>query len=487
MKLHEETIRGLRARLEKREVSAEEVTRALLDRIDRLNPLLNAYITVTGGEALEEARKADARFSGGETPGPLCGIPLAIKDNMNTRGVRTTCASRMLERFVPPFDGTAVRKLREAGAVLLGKTNMDEFAMGASTEHSIAGPCRNPFDRDRVAGGSSGGSACAVAADLCVAAVGSDTGGSIRQPAAYCGVVGMKPTYGRVSRYGLVAFASSLDQIGPLAKDVADCALLLEVLCGHDPRDSTSVRMEVPRFSASLTGEVRGLRVGVPREYFAEGMDPEVETAVRDGIRLLESDGAEPVEISLPHTSYAIPVYYLIATAEASSNLARYDGVKYGFRAEEAESLRRMYLKTRAEGFGPEVKRRIMLGTYALSSGYYDAYYRKAQQVRTLIRRDFSGAFEQCDVILAPTVPAPAFAVGEKTGDPLSMYLLDVFTTSVNLAGLPGLSLPCGYTRQGLPIGIQVLGRPFDEQGVLQAAFALEQRLPERRKPPGLE
>jgi aspartyl-tRNA(Asn)/glutamyl-tRNA(Gln) amidotransferase subunit A len=402
---------------------------------------------------------------------------MAIKDNMNTRGVRTTCASKMLENFVPPFDGTAVRKLREAGAVFLGKTNMDEFAMGSSTEHSLFGPCRNPHDRERVTGGSSGGSACAVAADLCIAATGSDTGGSIRQPAAYCGVVGMKPTYGRVSRFGLVAFASSLDQIGPIAKDVTDCSLLLQALCGYDPCDSTSVDTPVPDFTSFLTGDVRGLRIGIPREYFIEGVAPEVEEAVRKAIRVFEKEGAVPVEISLPHTEHGIPVYYLIATAEASSNLARYDGVKYGFRAEgAADTLRQMYHRTRSEGFGAEVKRRIMLGTYALSSGYYDAYYRKAQQVRTLIRQDFVEAFRHCDVIVTPTVPSPAFRIGEKTGDPLQMYLLDIFTTTVNLAGLPGLSMPCGTTSEGLPVGMQILGKHFDEGTVLRAAFAFEQQ-----------
>ena len=477
MDLHEETIQGLHAKLARREVSSEEVTRHLLDRIAQLNQELNAYITVTEEEALAQAKEADQRLANGDATSPLCGVPMAIKDNMNTRGVRTTCASRMLEHFVPPFDGTAVRKLREAGAVFLGKTNMDEFAMGSSTEHSLFGPCRNPHDHERVPGGSSGGSACAVAADLCIAATGSDTGGSIRQPAAYCGVVGMKPTYGRVSRFGLVAFASSLDQIGPIAKDVTDCSLLLQALCGYDPCDSTSVDSEVPDFASFLTGDVRGLRIGIPKEYFIEGMDAEVEEAVRKGIRIFEKEGAVPVEISLPHTAYGIPVYYLIATAEASSNLARYDGVKYGFRAEGAsDTLRQMYHRTRSEGFGAEVKRRIMLGTYALSSGYYDAYYRKAQQVRTLIRQDFVEAFQHCDVIVTPTVPSPAFPIGEKTGDPLQMYLLDIFTTTVNLAGLPGLSMPCGTTSGGLPVGMQILGKHFDEGTVLKAAFAFEQQ-----------
>ena len=486
MRLYEQTIQSLSERLRRREVSSEEVTRGVLERIERLNGRLNAYITVTAEAALARAREADRIQARGEARSPLAGVPLALKDNLATAGVRTTCGSRMLESFLPPYTGTAVRKLEEAGAVILGKTNMDEFAMGASNETSFFGPCRNPFDPGRVTGGSSGGSACAVAADLCAAAVGSDTGGSIRQPASYCGVVGMKPTYGRVSRYGLVAYASSLDQIGPITKTVTDAALMLGVLCGHDPLDSTSANVPVPDFPVTCRGEVRGLRFGVPREYFVAGMDPEVEAAVRAAVRVFEGLGAVPVELSLPHTQYVVPAYYLIATAEASSNLARYDGVKYGYRARGPfANLREMYTKTRAEGFGSEVKRRIMLGTYALSSGYYDAYYRKAQEVRTLIRRDFERAFEQCDVILAPAAPTPAFRIGEKIGDPLQMYLVDIFTASVNLAGLPALCLPCGYTREGLPLGLQILGRPFAEEDVLRAGWAFEQEtLAARRKPP---
>jgi len=477
MPLYRETIAGLYAKLRRREVSAEEATRCVLDRIQARNGSLNAYITVTPDEALEQAREADRRLSAGDAPSPLCGIPLAIKDLLATRGVRTTCGSRMLERFVPPYDSTVVRRLKQAGAVLVGKTNMDEFAMGASNETSFFGPCRNPYDLDRVTGGSSGGSACAVAADLCVASVGTDTGGSIRQPAAYCGVVGLKPTYGRVSRFGLVAFASSLDQAGPITKDVTDCSLLLQAICGHDPLDSTSVDLPVPDFSACLKDDVRGLRFGIPAEYFVEGMDAEVEAALRRAAATFEAAGAVPVEVSLPHTPYVVPVYYLVATAEAASNLARYDGVKYGYRAQGPfRNLREMIERTRAEGFGPEVKRRIMLGTYALSAGYYDAYYRKAQQVRTLIRRDFQEAFRRCDVLLAPASPTAAFRIGEKIDDPLQMYLLDIFTASVNLAGLPGISLPCGRTREGLPLGMQILGRPFDEGVVLRAAFAYERR-----------
>jgi aspartyl-tRNA(Asn)/glutamyl-tRNA(Gln) amidotransferase subunit A len=487
MQLYKETIAGLHEKLLRRDVSSEELTRSVLDRIEERNGELNAYITVTPESALEQAREADKRLSAGEASGALCGIPLAIKDLLTTRGIRTTCGSRMLENFVPPYDSTVVRKLKEAGAVLVGKANMDEFAMGASNETSFFGPCRNPYDTQRVAGGSSGGSACAVSADMCIAAVGTDTGGSIRQPAAYCGVVGMKPTYGRVSRFGLVAFASSLDQAGPITKDVTDCSLLLQAICGYDPRDSTSVEMDVPDFSSFLKDDIRGLRFGIPREYFIEGMDPEVEKAIREAATAFEAMGAVPVDISLPHTEHVIPVYYLIATAEASSNLARYDGVKYGYRAEGPfANLREMYERTRSEGFGDEVKRRIMLGTYALSSGYYDAYYRKAQQVRTLIRRDFEAAYEQCDVILAPASPSPAFPIGEKIDDPLQMYLLDIFTASVNLAGLPGISLPCGTTRDGLPLGLQVLGKPFDEGTVLRAAFAYEAGTGGGRKnPPG--
>ncbi|MEW6442448.1 MAG: Asp-tRNA(Asn)/Glu-tRNA(Gln) amidotransferase subunit GatA [bacterium] len=486
MVLHEETIHGLHDKLVRREISSEEVTRCFLERMARWNARLNAYVTMTDRLALDQAREADRRLARSREVGPLCGVPLALKDVLSTRGTRTTCASRILERFVPVFDATVVRKLREGGAVFLGKTNMDEFAMGSSTENSCFGPSRNPYDPERVCGGSSGGSACAVAADLCAAALGSDTGGSVRQPASHCGVVGLKPTYGRVSRFGLVAFASSLDQIGPLTKDVTDCSLLLQAICGYDPCDSTSVKEEVPDFSRFLTGEVKGMRLGVPREFFAGGLDPDVEGAVRKGIETLAGMGAVPVELSLPHTQYAVPVYYLIAPAEASSNLARYDGVKYGYRARGPfRNLIEMVRKTRSEGFGPEVKRRIMLGTYALSSGYYDAYYRKAQQVRTLIRRDFAAAFEQCDVIVAPTSPTPAFRIGEKAEDPLQMYLSDIFTVSVNLAGLPGISVPCGMSRDGLPIGLQILGRHFDEGTVLRAAFAFEQQSGSgRRRPP---
>ncbi|MGH7382841.1 MAG: Asp-tRNA(Asn)/Glu-tRNA(Gln) amidotransferase subunit GatA, partial [Candidatus Methylomirabilales bacterium] len=425
------------------------------------------------------------RRQAGEDVGPLAGIPLAIKDVICTQDVPTTCSSKILDGFIPPYDATVMRRLDQAGMVLLGKTNMDEFAMGSSTENSGYKVTRNPWDLVRVPGGSSGGSAAAVTADLCAGALGSDTGGSIRQPAAFCGIVGVKPTYGRVSRYGLVAFASSLDQIGPMTKDVRDAAILLGVIAGHDPCDSTSVNVPVPDYAAQLGREVTGLRIGIPKEYFIEGMDPEVETAIRAAINVLESLGAKAESISLPHTEYAVATYYLVATAEASSNLARYDAVKYGFRAREAKDLLSMYMKSRQNGFGAEVKRRIMLGTYALSAGYYDAYYLKALKVRTLIRKDFEDAFKRCEVIVTPTAPTPAFRLGEKTDDPLTMYLSDIFTISANLAGIPGVCLPCGFTQAGLPIGLQLLGKPFDEATLLQVAFAYEQATEwHRRKPP---
>ncbi|MDF1555982.1 MAG: Asp-tRNA(Asn)/Glu-tRNA(Gln) amidotransferase subunit GatA, partial [Deferrisomatales bacterium] len=423
--------------------------------------------------ALEMARAADQRIRAKQA-GPLTGIPLGLKDLLVTRGVRTTCGSKILDNFVPPYEGTAVAKLREAGAVFLGKMNMDEFAMGSSNETSAFGPVKNPWSLEHVPGGSSGGSAAAVAAREAVCTLGSDTGGSIRQPAACCGVVGMKPTYGRVSRYGLVAFASSLDQIGPFTRDVTDAAWLLQAISGKDPLDSTSVDQPVPDFSAALVPDAKGLKVGVPKEYFVEGADPEVDAAVRKAIAVLEEQGAEIREVSLPHTRYAVAVYYLLATAEASSNLARYDGVKYGLRMPTGDLIS-TYQASRSAGFGDEVKRRIMLGTYALSAGYYDAYYRRAQRVRTLIARDFREAFAAVDVIACPTAPTAAFRLGEKTGDPLQMYLSDIFTIPCNLAGIPGLSLPCGLTSAGLPIGFQLLAAPFAEASLLHAAYAFEQ------------
>ncbi len=460
-------------RFRRKDLSPVEVAEVYLKRIEEVEGRVGAYLTVDPEGALRQAREAEQRWRKGDGA-PLTGVPLAIKDNICTKGLRTTCASRILYNFVPPYDATVIKRLKEQGAVILGKTNMDEFAMGSSTENSGFQLTKNPWGVERTPGGSSGGSAAAVAARECVAALGSDTGGSIRQPAAFCGVVGMKPTYGRVSRYGLVAFASSLDQIGPITRDVEDCALLLEAISGHDPCDSTSAPMPKEDFRACLGEGIEGLRLGVPQEFFIEGMDPEVEASIWEAIRVLEGLGARVEEISLPHTDYAVATYYIICTAEASSNLARYDGVKYGLREGEGD-LREMYLETRSRGFGPEVKRRIMLGTYVLSAGYYDAYYRKASQVRTLIREDFDGAFDRCEVIVTPTSPTPAFGLGEKVHDPLQMYLSDIFTISVNLAGVPALSIPCGFSGDGLPIGLQLIGKPFDEATLLRVAHAFQQ------------
>jgi len=474
----------LRALLEKSEITSKEITESVFKRIDAVEDRVKAYVTLTREKAMETAEKIDNEIASGLRK-PLSGIPLAIKDNMCTKGIRTTCSSKILSNFVPPYESTVTSKLNENGYVLTGKTNLDEFAMGSSTENSGFHTTRNPWDLERIPGGSSGGSAAAVAADECIAALGSDTGGSIRQPASLCGVVGLKPTYGRVSRYGLVAFASSLDQIGPITKNVRDAALLLNIISGRDVMDSTSAPVEVPDYTALLGREIKGMKIGIPKEYFIEGIDPEVESSVRAAIKQFESLGAVPVEVSLPHAEYAVATYYVLATSEASSNLARYDGVKYGFRA-EGRDLLDMYMKTRAQGFGPEVKRRIMLGTYTLSSGYYDAYYKKAQQVRTLIKDDFNNAFQQADIILTPTSPTAAFRAGEKTDDPLQMYLADIFTISVNLAGVPGISVPCGFTSANLPIGLQLIGRPFDEQTLLQASYAFEQSAGLNRRKPAL-
>jgi len=455
------------------EVSPVEVTQAYLDAAETANPELNAFITLTPDLALKQARAAADRIAAGEQT-LLTGVPLAIKDVICIQGAPTTCGSRILAGFKPPFDATVITRLRQAGAVFLGKTNMDEFAMGSSTEHSAYGPTHNPWALDRVPGGSSGGSAAACAARLCVGALGSDTGGSIRQPAGHCGVVGLKPTYGRVSRYGLVAFASSLDQIGPLARSVTDCAILLGGIAGYDASDSTSAPAPTADYTACLSQGLKGLTIGLPKEYFIEGLDPDVETAVRRAIQAMEAEGAEVREVSLPHTEYAVAAYYIIAPAEASSNLARYDGVKYGFRIEKSADLRDMYLSTRSTGFGPEVIRRIMIGTYVLSAGYYDAYYRKATQVRALIRQDFDQAFAQCDLLACPVAPTPAFKIGEMVDDPLTMYLSDVFTLAVNLAGIPGISVPCGLSQDGLPIGLQLLGNHFQEETLLRAAHGYE-------------
>ncbi|HXG61140.1 MAG TPA: Asp-tRNA(Asn)/Glu-tRNA(Gln) amidotransferase subunit GatA [Planctomycetota bacterium] len=458
-------------------VRAAGALERFLERIERADGRVRAFLTVTAEAARAQARRVDEKIARGEPVGPLAGIPVAVKDNICTADARTTCASRILENYVPPYDATVVRRLRAADAVIVGKTNLDEFAMGSSTENSAFFPTRNPWDLERVPGGSSGGSAAAVAAGMALLALGSDTGGSIRQPAALTGTVGFKPTYGRVSRYGLVAFASSLDQIGPFARTVRDAALLAQVLSGHDPLDSTSVDRPVPDFVGDLERPADGLRLGIPKEYFGPGLDPEVRLAVERAIARMEAAGARRVEVSLPLTEYAIAAYYVVAPCEASSNLARYDGVHYGYRARGGEDVIALISRSRGEGFGPEVTRRILLGTFALSSGYYEAYYNRALKVRRRIREDFDRAFERCDVLVGPTSPTPAFPLGAKAADPLAMYLCDVYTVATNLAGLPGISIPCGRTSAGLPVGLQIQGRAFDDLGVLQAARAFEREL----------
>ena len=476
-----------------RRLSARALTEAHLARIDDIDGRINAFLRLDRDRALARADAIDAAIAAGEDPGPLAGVPIALKDILVTQGLETTAGSRILAGWVPPYDGTAVTRLRAAGAVVLGKLNLDEFAMGSSNENSAFGSCRNPWDLDRVPGGSSGGSAAAVASFQCAASLGTDTGGSIRQPAAFCGVVGLKPTYGRVSRHGVIAFASSLDQVGPLARTVEDVALLLEVIAGCDPRDATSIDAPVPAYRQA-GADVRGLTIGLPDEYFAGGADAGVLAAIDEAVRVYQRLGAEIVRVSLPHTALALPTYYLLAPAEASSNLARYDGVRFGLRQERAgASLLDMYRETRGAGFGAEVKRRIMLGTFALRAGHYDAYYARAQRVRALIKRDFDRAFERVDLLLSPTTPTPAFALGEKTGNPLDMYRSDVFTLGCNLAGLPGMSVPCGFTAAGLPLGMQLLGKPLDELTLLRAAAAYEraagtvdQRGVPARQPPGL-
>ena len=467
------SVSSIRAALESKKVGARELTSDFLARIEKQNPYLNAFLTLSAERALAQAARIDQMLARGEPLPPLAGVPVAIKDVLSTRGIRTTCGSRILENYYPPYDATAVERLERAGAVLLGKTNCDEFAMGSSNENSAYGPVRNPVAPDRVPGGSSGGSAAAVAAGLAVAALGTDTGGSIRQPGALCGIPAMMPSYGRVSRYGLIAFASSLDRIGPFARSVRDTATVLEVIAGRDPNDSTSASLPVGSYVDDLEKPVRGLRIGIAPEYFQEGMDAEVRQKIESGIRLLESLGCQRVDLRMPHTEYAIATYYIIATAEASSNLARYDGVRYGLRA-PGTTLLEMYKKTRGQGFGPEVKRRIMLGTYALSAGYYDAYYLKSQKVRALIARDFREAFSKVDAIITPTSPVPAFRLGERTSDPLQMYLADIYTVTGSLAGVPGISIPCGKTRQELPVGLQIFGPHFGESRVLQLAHAFE-------------
>jgi aspartyl-tRNA(Asn)/glutamyl-tRNA(Gln) amidotransferase subunit A len=474
MPLTKLTLLELAEKLASGEVTSVEATRACLARIAQVDGKVHAFLRLDEHGALAAAEASDARRKAGNPLSPLDGVPVAVKDIFLTEGVETTCASRVLQGFIPPYDATVVRLLKEAGLPILGKLNQDEFAMGSSNESSAFGPCHNPYDLTRTPGGSSGGSAAALAALEVFGALGTDTGGSIRQPAALTNTVGLKPTYGRVSRYGVIAYASSLDQPGPMARTVGDVAALMQVVARHDPRDSTSAQVDVPDYRAGLEQGVAGLRLGVPRELFTEGMDPEVEAAVREALREYERLGATLVDVSLPHTKYALATYYLLAPAEASSNLARYDGVRYGLRAKDSRGLKELYGQTRDQGFGPEVKRRIMLGTYALSAGYYDAYYLRAQKVRTLIREDFRKAFEQVDALLSPTSPVPAFKLGEKVDDPLAMYLMDIYTLPCNLAGVPGLALPCGFTKAGLPIGLQILGRPFDEAKLLRIGRAYE-------------
>lgn len=464
----------LHTMLESKTVSATELVRKFIDRINKVEGNVKAFITLTEDSALEQAAKLDEKIARGEKIGALAGIPMAFKDNMCSTGIRTTCSSKMLENFIPPYDATVVERLQDAGAISLGKLNMDEFAMGSSTENSAFFPTHNPWDLSCVTGGSSGGSVASVAADEVVYSLGSDTGGSIRQPAAFCGVVGMKPTYGAVSRYGLIAFASSLDQIGPVTKTVRDNAMVLNAIAGHDPKDSTSVPFEKPDYTEFLVNDIKGLKIGIPQEYFGQGIDRGVAKVLQEAIETLKGLGAEVAECSMPHTEYAMPTYYLIAPAECSSNLARYDGVRYGHRSQNNEDIISMFRKTRAEGFGAEVKRRIMLGTYALSSGYYDAYYLKAQKVRTLIKQDFDKALEKFDVLLSPTAPTPAFKLGEKLTDPLSMYLSDICTVPLNLAGLPGISVPAGFVN-GLPVGLQLMGKAFAEGMLYRVAYTFEQ------------
>src|SRR5579859_2016181 len=487
MRLNQLTISELTARLAKREVSAREAVQSCLDRIARVEEKIHAFISHDDADALAQADAADKLLSqGGGTRRPLLGVPVAVKDVLAVKNQPLNCGSKILGRFISPYDATVVEKLKAAGAIVFGRLNMDEFAMGSSTENSAFGVTHNPWDTSRIPGGSSGGSAAAVAADECIASLGTDTGGSIRQPASLCGCVGLKPTYGRVSRYGLVAFASSLDQIGTFTKDVRDAATLLEVMSGVDPRDSTSVPQPVPHYAAGLTGEIKGLKLGLPKEYMIGGLDPEINAAVQAAVKQLQKLGAEIVEISLPHTDYAVATYYIIATAEASANLARFDGIRYGARVDGDDPIS-LYGNTRGAGFGAEVKRRIILGTYVLSSGYYDAYYLRAQKVRTLIRQDFLKAFEKVDVIATPTTPTAAFKIGEKSEDPLQMYLSDIFTISCNLAGICGVSLPCGFTSSPkLPIGLQLLGKPFGEETLLKVAHAYEQSTDWRKNKPVL-
>jgi aspartyl-tRNA(Asn)/glutamyl-tRNA(Gln) amidotransferase subunit A len=480
------SIRELHRQLVQKERSAVEITQESLERVQAIEPQLHSFLCVTAERAITQAEQVDAQIAAGKDIGLLAGIPIGIKDNLCTQGIPTTCGSRILENFVPPYESTVTQKITDAGAIVVGKTNLDEFAMGGSTETSAYHPTANPWDTSRVPGGSSGGSAAAVAADECTVSLGSDTGGSIRQPASFCGIVGMKPTYGRVSRFGLVAFASSLDQIGPFARTVEDAAILLGAIAGHDPKDSTSLNVEVPDYTKFLTPDLKGKKIGVIRETFGEGLDPAVEGSVQAAIAQLKELGAEIQDISCPRFRYGIAAYYIIAPSEASANLARYDGVKYGFRVDQPETILDMYERTRAQGFGAEVKRRIMIGTYALSAGYYDAYYLKAQKVRTLIKQDFDRAFEHVDALVCPTAPTTAFKLGDKSTDPLSMYLVDLMTIPVNLAGLPGMSIPCGFDGQGLPIGLQIISNALREDQVFQVAYAYEQATDWHRHHPTL-
>ena len=468
------TIKETAELIKDKKISPVELTKAFLERIESVDKEINSYITVISDQALESAESAEQEIMKGNYLGPLHGIPIGLKDIFVMKDIPSTCGSKMLENFISPYDATVTARIKKSGAVILGKNNMDEFAMGSSNETSYFGPVKNPWDTGRVPGGSSGGSASATAAGLCTASIGTDTGGSIRQPAALCGVTGLKPTYGRVSRYGMIAFASSLDQAGPLTRSAEDAAIILNAISGRDEMDSTSVDVPVPDFTKNLNGDIKGMKIGIPKEYFLDGMDKDVEAAVEKAIQDIKSLGAEIVEISLPHTKYAISTYYIIAPCEASSNLARYDGVRYGYRASDPEDLHDLFFRSRSEGFGEEVKRRIMLGTYALSSGYYDAYYLKAQKVRTLIREDFKKAWEKVDVIVTPTTPETAFKINEKTDDPITMYLSDVLTIPCNISGIPGLSTPCGFSTDNLPIGLQILGKSFDEESILRVAHAYE-------------
>ena len=473
MELRKLGLKELSDLVKSKQVKPSEIVDAFSERTSEIEPNINSYVTNLIDKSLDESKQRDEELEKLDQVPDLFGLPIAVKDNISTKGIRTTCSSKILENYIPPFDATVVEKLKKQGYILTGKTNLDEFAMGSSTENSAFFPTKNPWDYERVPGGSSGGSAAAVGAGIVPAALGSDTGGSIRQPAAFCGVVGLKPTYGRVSRYGLVAFASSLDQIGPITRNVEDCALLLNVIAGKDPKDSTSADMDVPDYLSYIGKDIKGIKIGLPKEFFIKGLDSEIKETVLNAAKQLEKEGAEILEVSMPTTRYAIEAYYIIAPSEASSNLARYDGVRYGYRAKDYKDLEEMYSKTRDEGFGAEVKRRIMLGTYSLSSGYYDAYYLKAQKVRTLIYQDFMNAFKSVDLLLTPTTPDVAFKIGEKVSDPLQMYLSDIFTVSVNMAGVPGISLPCGF-KDGMPVGMQLIGKPFDEGRILQVAYYYE-------------